>query len=123
MVDVFVDVDDDDPVGDASTLLPAVIVVIGRRLYERIAGDSKFSQGHLAVRGEQLTRPIGRSVVGDEVAVDDWVVVPEEERQHSLLVPAQRVEMDGDPDATCRRQEEAEHAAGYGCRRSGPPNT
>ena len=111
MVDVFVDVDDDDPVGDASTLLPAVIVVIGRRLHERGAGDVKFAEHHLAVGGEQLARPIGRSVVGDEVAIDDGVVVPEEVREHPLLVPAERVEMDGDPGASPpRRQEEAEHA-------------
>ena len=54
MVDVLVDVDDDDPVGGASALFPALVVVLGGRLHERTAGDLELSEHHPAIRPQQL---------------------------------------------------------------------
>jgi hypothetical protein len=51
-------------------------------------------------------------VVADEVAIDERIVVPEEVREHALLVPAQGMEMNSNPGAEPPRQKKTKHAAG-----------
>jgi hypothetical protein len=43
---------------------------------------------------ENRKRAVGRLVVVDEVVIDEAVVISKEERQHALLVPAGRMQMD-----------------------------
>jgi hypothetical protein len=46
------------------------------------------------VRGEDFRRPVGLTVVEDHIAIDEAVVMPEEERQHKFFIPALRIEID-----------------------------
>jgi hypothetical protein len=86
--------------------------VIRRCLDEGVAVDVKLAENHLAIGGKQGARSIGRFVVADEVAIDERIVVPEEVREHALLVPAQGMEMNSNPGAEPPRQKKTKHAAG-----------
>jgi hypothetical protein len=45
-------------------------------------------------RRQQFARTIARAVIEDDDSIDDRFVMPEEERDHSFLVPTGRVQID-----------------------------
>jgi hypothetical protein len=94
VVQMLVDVGDDHPISITATGLPAGVRerLLGED--ERIRhspGEAPHFDSRMGVEhGEGTVRG---SVVVDEVAVDDGIVVPEEEGQHARVVPALRVQV------------------------------
>ena len=95
VIEMLVDLGDDDPVRAPSALLPALVAprldreAEGLRVRHRQSADFD-----LGLAGEKAERPVRGPVVVEEDLVDEGPVVPEEERKHPRLVPAERIEMD-----------------------------
>ena len=97
-VQVLVDGRHDDPVRPVAAFLPGLVLHRPVRQHEGVgirAGE--VAQLDLRVGAQDLAGAVRRAVVVDHVAVDEGIVVAEEEAEHVGLVPAQGVEMDDGP--------------------------
>src|SRR6186997_1241290 len=94
MKQVLVDIGNDHPRRLSSAQLPALV---GKRLFgedKRLRDTAdKAPRLHPRMGLQKSPALIGGTVVVDEIAVHQIVVVTKEEWQHPLVVPALRVEM------------------------------
>src|SRR5947207_15560367 len=93
MVQMLVNCGDDDPVSGAFAFLPGLVVKDLRGGDEGIRDDS-FKPPNLdtRMRPAYFQRSVGRSVVVDDIAVDETVIMAEKEPDHRFFVPGHCVE-------------------------------
>src|SRR5207253_6484583 len=99
VVEMFVDIADDDPIHQTPALLPAVVGVVLSRQDERVGVRSPAAADLDAwLGGQDVERPVGRSVVVDKKTGNERLVMAKEKLKNPRFVPAGRVMV----DAQCR---------------------
>jgi hypothetical protein len=77
-----------------AALFPAIVVDMHRRQDIRIRlGTRKASDLHSRMLSQNAQRGIRGTIVKEDIAVDERIVVSEEVREHVLVVPADGIEM------------------------------
>src|SRR6185312_12282856 len=85
----------DDPIRPFAALFPAAVVEgpIGEHPRGWVDEARSGTDFDVRFRLQDFERPVRRSVVKDDIAVDDLVIVPEEKSQHVRVVPAPRIQV------------------------------
>src|SRR5665213_539280 len=95
MIEMFVDRRDYHPVGMSAAFLPKIIVQYpcGHHVGIGIAAH-EWPHLHAIVRAQHFERAVGGAIVVNDIAIDQRIVVTEEEGQHLFLVPDDRIKVD-----------------------------
>jgi hypothetical protein len=95
VIQMLVDICHNYPVGDATTFSPAGLLKPERRTNSRlwIAIWGHWSQFDLGIATQNLLGIVGRSIIVDDVPLNEFVIMQKKEGQHVSLVPAARIKL------------------------------
>ena len=92
---MLVDICDNHPVGNATTFSPACLLKRERRTNSRlwIAISGHWPQFDLGIATQNIPGIVGRSIIVDDVPLNEFVIMQKKEGQHVSLVPAARIKL------------------------------
>jgi hypothetical protein len=95
MIQMLIDICHNYPVGNATTFFPAGLLKRERRTNSRlwVAIWGHWPQFDFGIATQNLLGIVGRSIIVDDVALNDFVIVQKKEGQHVSLVPAARIKI------------------------------
>jgi len=96
----FIQVDQTNPIGASTAFLPAGFEKGQVRVEVRFGGAFEGADLDLGRSVQKLDRTIGGTIVVNDDAIDERLIVPEEEWDNAFLVPAGGVEVDGHEDGS-----------------------
>ncbi len=94
----FIQVDQAHPIGAAPAFVPAGFEKGEVRIEIRFGGAPEWADLDFGRSAQKLDRTIGRTIVVDDDAIDERFIVPEEEWNNALFVPAGGVKIDRHED-------------------------
>ena len=96
----FIQVDQTHPIGASTAFVPAGFEKDKVRVEVRFGGAFEGADLDLGRSVQKLDRTIGGTIVVNDDAIDERLIVPEEEWDNAFLVPAGGVEVDGHEDGS-----------------------
>jgi hypothetical protein len=95
VIQMLIDICHNYPVSNATTFLPAGFVMRERRTSSRlwIAIWGHWPQFDLGIATQNLPGIVGRTIIVDDVPLNEFVIMQKKEGQHVSLVPAARIEV------------------------------
>ena len=95
VIQMLIDICHNYPVGNATTFSPAGLLKGERRTYSRlwIAIWGHWPQFDLRIATQNLLGIVGRTIIVDDLPLNEFVMMRKEEGQHVSLVPAARIKL------------------------------
>src|SRR2546421_9664844 len=95
VIQVLIDISHNYPIGNATTFSPAGLLKRECRTNSRlwIAIWGHWPQFDLGIATQNLLGIVGRTIIVDDVPLNEFVIMQKKEGQHVSLVPAARIKL------------------------------